>query len=650
MTSQTIDSIHTQNLQDVEIRANSKNTIPYLSTTPVQTLGQQQFLERGLQSLSDAVRQFNGVVLKDYGGIGGIKAVSVRGMGSEHTAVAYDDILVSNVQSGQIDIGRFSLDNIEYISLNISQGDNLLQSARAFGFASVLNFETITPEFDKHNYKGHAKIVGGAFGLFNPMVNYSQKISNKFLASANVNWQRSDGNYPFIHQVGSTAEKRKRNNSDTDIFRTELNLYNNFGKRGGDLKSKIYYYDSERGLPGAVINYNDYAAERLWDRNFFAQTSYSNDLGSKVKIKSQAKYSNIYTRYRNDEATGITIDRYREQEIYTSNVMEYTFSEKVSASIAQDLFYNTLKTEFTHFNEGQPLPKRYNSMSAMATRYKDQRLTICANLSETYIYEKKKNVDENNIYRKLSPSISISYAPFEQYNWRIRVSYQQGYRVPSFNELYYTSTKKQLNPELSKQINIGSTWIKEFISSPINYINLSVDLFNNRINDKIIIIPRPFIPLTTNLGEVDIKGAELKLTTNLNLTQNVRLNIIGGYSYMSALDKTDKSKDSYNNQLPYIPKHMGNVLINIENPIVKFSYSINIYSRRYTSVKNQEWKDRRLDGYSEHSVSLYKDISLNNNILYIQAGLTNIWNTTYEIIKSYPMPRRSYQVTVGYKF
>ena len=55
---------------------------------------------------------FAGANVKDYGGIGGLKTVSVRNIGAAHTAVSYDGVVVSNSQAGQIDIGRFSLDNV----------------------------------------------------------------------------------------------------------------------------------------------------------------------------------------------------------------------------------------------------------------------------------------------------------------------------------------------------------------------------------------------------------------------------------------------------------------------------------------------------------------------------------------------------------
>ena len=85
--------------------------------------------------------------MRDYGGTGGLKTVSVRNMGAAHTAISYDGVAVSNCQAGQIDIGRFSLDNVESLSLSVGQNEDMLQSARLYASAGVLNIETSRPEF-----------------------------------------------------------------------------------------------------------------------------------------------------------------------------------------------------------------------------------------------------------------------------------------------------------------------------------------------------------------------------------------------------------------------------------------------------------------------------------------------------------------------
>ncbi len=646
--AQNNDTIKTQNLSEVEISANTKPSI-YRSTNVLQVITNDDLLEQGIQSVSDAVKRFNGVVLKDYGGIGGLKTVSIRGMGAEYTAVSYDGVLVSNIQSGQVDVGRFALDNVSMISLDIGQSDNIFQTARTFSSAGVLNLETVVPDFLNKNYAGYAKVTGGSFGLFNPVIDYKYKLSKTFALTANGSWQRADGSYPFTAKADKILTERKRENSDVDIYRTEVNLFSDFGK-SGQLKTKIYYFDSERGLPGSVVYGVDYAAERLWDKNFFAQVSYKKDFGQRIKLKTQAKYDYNYTRYEEvlkKHDGGKLTNRYKEQEVYLSNAVLFQLNDKINLSVAEDLSYNNLDKEVDRFGNNLANPKRYNSHTALAFKYKTDRLTFTSSLLATYISEKVKNNSGNSTYKKLSPSIGLSYQPVESANLRVRASFKNVYRVPTFTELYYPSVEKKLKAESAKQFNLGLTWVGEYGGNSDNYINASIDGYYNKVDDKIIITPSMFLPTTSNVGNVDIKGINLRLAANSQINKEMGLNLVVTYNYMQAQDITNNS-ETYKNQLPYTPRHSGAVTLTFNNPWVNFSYTMVATSDRYSKLTN--YTNDEVKGYADHSISLFRKLRLKDNELIIQGNILNLWNENYDVIAFYPMPRRSLKFSVSYQF
>lgn len=649
LQAQNNDTIKTQNLSEVEISANTKPSITR-STNLLQVITNDDLLVQGIQSVSDAVKRFNGVLLKDYGGIGGLKTVSIRGMGAEYTAVSYDGVLVSNIQSGQVDIGRFALDNVSMISLDIGQSDNIFQTARAFSSAGVLNLETVVPDFIDKNYEGYAKVTGGSFGLFNPVIDYKYKLSKTFALTANGSWQRADGAYPFSAKIyDKLIPDRKRRNSDVDIYRTELNLFSDFGK-SGQLRTKVYYFDSERGLPGNVVVGKDYAVERLWDKNFFTQMSYKKDFGPKIKLKTQAKYDYNYTRY--EEALekhdgGRLTNRYKEQEVYFSNALLFQSNDKIALSLAEDLSYNNLEKEADQFGNNLANPKRYNSHTALAFKYKSDRLIITSSLLATYISEKVKNNSGNSTYEKVSPSIGLSYQPVESANLRVRASFKHVYRVPTFTELYYPSVEKKLKAESAKQFNLGLTWVGAYGGNSENYINASIDGYYNRVYDKIIITPSMFLATTSNVGNVDIKGVNLRLAGNSQINKEMGLNLVVTYNYMLAQDVTNNSV-TYKNQLPYTPRHSGGATLTFNNPWVNFSYTVVATSERYSKLTN--YKDNEVKGYTDHSISLFRKLRLKDNELIIQGNILNLWNENYDVIAFYPMPRRSLKFSVSYKF
>lgn len=658
--AQTNDSINSLQLSEVEI-AGSTRPSTSRSTTPLQIMTSDRFEQEGMMSVADAVKRFNGIVLKDYGGIGGLKTVSIRGMGAEHTAISYDGIMVSNMQSGQVDISRFSLDNISLLSLSIGQSDDIFQSAKAFSSAGVLNLQTKTPVFSDKSYNGLLKITAGSFGLFNPALDYQQRITETFAATLNVNWQRADGNYPFTQEDDKLLPDRKRRNSDTDILRTELNLYNDFGTKG-NLKTKFYFYNSDRGLPGSVVIGNDFARERLLNRNFFVQTSYNTSFNKKLKFKSQAKYDNSYTRYSDVNSQYVDRygsnkiqNRYTEQEVYWSNALLYQVNKKINLSLAQDLSFNKLENRMAKpLNEGSVIdlnkyfPKRYGSLTAVAAQYNTQRLVVTASLLMTYVSEKNKSENANPTYKRLTPAISLSYSPLNLNALRLRASYKGGFRIPTFTELYYSSIAKSLKPESADQFNIGATWISSIESTPINLLKVSVDGYYNKIKDKIVIVPTLFIPRTMNLSKVDMKGIDVNIFTEIELSSKIKMEIEGVYSYMHAIDLTSPSDKNYKDQIPYTPKHSGSASLGINTPWVNLSYTVLVAGERY--INPQNISDYKLDGYSDHSISLYKQLKINEANLYLQGSIQNIGNKNYSIIKYYPMPGRSFRITAGYKF
>ncbi|MDR1222325.1 MAG: Plug domain-containing protein, partial [Tannerella sp.] len=145
--AQQRDSITYRELSNVEVVEKVRPSV-MREGAPIQLLNQTTFRRLGLQDLSEAIRRFSGVTVKDYGGIGGLKTVSVRSLGAQHTAVSYDGVTITDAQSGQVDISRFTLDNVETVSLSIGQADNIFQTARMYASAGALSITTQTPRFD----------------------------------------------------------------------------------------------------------------------------------------------------------------------------------------------------------------------------------------------------------------------------------------------------------------------------------------------------------------------------------------------------------------------------------------------------------------------------------------------------------------------
>ena len=88
---------------------------------PVQTLSGDELQRLNSNSVADALRYFRRRAGEGLWRGRGIKTVNIRSMGTNHTGVVYDGVALGNAQNGQIDLGQFSLDNMEALSLHNGQ-------------------------------------------------------------------------------------------------------------------------------------------------------------------------------------------------------------------------------------------------------------------------------------------------------------------------------------------------------------------------------------------------------------------------------------------------------------------------------------------------------------------------------------------------
>lgn len=645
LSAQVVDTTKVHQLSGVEVVGKVRPAVTREST-PLQVLGKTEIDRLGLQDLSEAVKRFSGVTVQDYGGIGGLKTVSVRSLGAKHTAVSYDGVTITDAQSGQIDISRFSLDNVDMVSLSIGQADDIFQTARIFASAGALNIKSSRPEFQDRPFHLKAQVKTGSFGLVNPYLRYEQRLGKRWSATGQLDWQRADGLYPYSIQNEQTEETGKRKNSDIQALRAEVNLFGELGKES-EFSLKGYYYDSERGLPGSIILYNDYRKERLWDKNYFVQGYYKKQLSSDFALQAQGKFNYSWNKYvdiNNNYESGKQEDRHTQREYYFSAGGLYTPLKSLSFSLTTDFSVNTLKNNLPDC----PFPTRYTSLSVFAAQYKDSRWTATASLLGTYITENVETGTKPDDRKRLSPALSLSWRVLEEQNIRLRASFKDIFRVPTFNDLYYLRVgNTSLKPERATQYNLGLTWSGQ-PSSWLSYLNVTADGYYNRVRDKIVALPTLYIWKMMNFGEVSIGGIDANVSAEITCSSAIRLLLQGNYTWQRAIDITDETAKNYKDQIPYTPRHAGSASVSLLNKWVNLSYLLTCAGDRYALPQNIA--DNRIDRYVEQTISVNREFQLGNCQLRLQGEILNIGNINYEIIKYYPMPGRSFRILVACNF
>lgn len=654
---QRVDTARTYYIPEITV-SDIYQTREVRSTAPLQIFSKDALKNLNALQVSDAVKHFAGVTVKDYGGIGGLKTISIRSLGAQHTAVGYDGITLTDCQTGQIDLGRFSLDNVDQLSLSNGQSDNIFQPARFFASAGILNIQTLTPRFEDGKHTNiSASFKTGSWGLVNPSLLLEQRISRKWTVSANGEWMSSDGHYPYTlyygNEEGDLSSREKRKNTDVQTFRAEAGLYGNFSDKE-QWRLKAYYFQSSRGLPNATTFYYTHSSQRLWDKNTFIQSQYKKEFNRQWVFQTSAKWNWSYQRYLDPDykgSTGEIENSYYQQEYYLSGSVLYRLLNNLSFSFSSDGSINTMNANLNDFAH----PTRYSWLTAFAGKYVNNWLTLSASALATVIYEQADKGGSAGNHRKLSPYVSASFKPFDKEEFRIRIFYKDIFRLPSFNDLYYGETgNNKLKPENARQYNIGLTYSKD-VCPFLPYLSATVDAYYNKITDKIIAYPTKNLAVWSmrNLGSVEIKGIDVTGSVSLQPCEKLRINLSGNYTYQRALDVTNSDPASeegrtYKHQIAYTPRVSGSGQVGIETSWVNLSYSFLFSGKRY--AVGQNIAANRLDSYSDHSISASRDFRIKKVTTSLSVEMLNIMNKNYEIVKSFPMPGRSVRATFSVRY
>jgi len=636
MTAQTVTNDSTQTIDEVVVKG---FRIPgnVLASTPIQTLSHSDMERLGIHDMGDALKRFAGVQVKDYGGVGGMKTVNIRGLGAGHTGVTYDGVQVGDCQSGQVDLSRFTLDNVSLVSLQIGQEDNIYQSAKAYTSAGLINISTLQGVSDR---KPHltTTLRTGSYGLFSPSLLYHQQFSRLGIG-AYTSYERADGVYWFTLKNGIKTIHERRNNSDIQTWRGELNMsYQVTDKQ--TLQWKAYGFTSNRGLPGAVIYDNTYSAERLKDKNVFTQMLYENRFSNRIKMKAAAKWNYSWSRYSDIPASGYKEDTYRQNETYLTATLWTNPLQGLNLSFAQDYAHNHLSMTLPK----DANPTRNSLWTALAANYQIGAFSVNASLLATNIYESVKQGNASDGFHRLSPAFSMQWRCLQDF--RLRFGYKDIFRTPTLNELYYTGIgNRHLNPEKSRMWNLGTTYSHTF--NHTLQLSLTADGYFGNVTDKIIAVPKMFYWQMMNAGKVRQLGLDVSANIEKKWGNDWSVSATGSYSLMKATDISNPTAVYYCNQIAYTPRHSGSASVLLHTPWLDFSYNVLFMGERYTLSYNIP--DNRMKPFTDHSITLSREFKLNKQQLRVQFDARNLGNKNYEVVRFYPMPGTNWRLSVSWE-
>ena len=550
--------------------------------------------------ITGELHQVPGLQLGDYGGFAGLKTVSLRGMGSPHTAVYVDGVRVGNVQSGQGDMGMLDIENFSSAVVDYAQNS--------------ISFSTVRPTFGQNRVTGKANFKAGSFGTYLPAARIDLRLSQKLSLSVNAAGIISKGDFPV-------ADGATRANNDIRQVRGGVNLFGSM--KDGDYHVKAFYNAAERGTPGSISWPSE---DRQKDMNAYLQGVMKKSFSPlyTLRLSAKAGYDDIY--YTSSWGDS----QYSQTELQLNSSHVFSIKRWWKVSLAADIQWDKLAS--TNYSAS-----RTTAISAVSTSFNLNRLSLNAVAEYSGYFDRGKGSRH-----AISPSVDFRVRTIDGLD--IVGFARRAYRVPMFNELYYVGYgNPDLKPEDAWLTDLGVDFHRQ-VSRTWN-LKAKVDGFYNILSNKITSAPTaedPNIWLPYNIGKVRAIG--LDLVTGADVTYgDWKGEMDLRYSYQSAVDRTPDSY-SYGQQIPYIAKHTVTAS-------VKASWKGYELNPRWVLKSGRNDATGNLADWNTLDVTISKTFRLRGPLsLGINIAAKNLLDCRYELVSGYPMPGRSFIGGVEMKF
>ena len=596
-----------------------------------QTLRGEELKSLSSTSIADALKYFAGVQIKDYGGLGGLKTVNVRSLGSQHVGIYLDGIRITNAQNGTVDLGKFSLSTLESVSLYNANKLERGQSASEYASGATVYLRTRRPQTDSltllagigsfHTYRGRANLQFCRSG-------WSGFLDGEYL--------NSKGDYPFRYKSEYEDTTGRRKNSDIEFVRVEGALF----RKG--LTAHLYGYFSERGCPGGIVRrlsdkYTNIGRE--WDKDMFAQLSWQNNWKAMHLLRINAKYSYEYLRYNTDYAenqnTARVDNHYYHNDVYGSLSYSITPLGWFYANLGYDARVSWLDADLRNFS----FVRRIDQKAVCDIQFSWAGLRAEATLLyQHYKDHTRIQAGAASPISKFTPAFIIGY--FYK-NLSVRGWYKKIFRVPTLNDLYYTQAgNRNLKPEYTRQWNLSAEYV---FSRNAWQTSAQIDGYINKIDNRIVCLPLrgTYTWSMMNYGKTFCKGLNANMRCSFSPGRWV-FSLLGSLTLQKDVNRTNPDdEDTYDYPICYSPRFSCGVTALISYKTFSLTISELHVGKRMWSYADPADILKAYDNV---------DLKLSGRWKWLTASLeiNDLFDVQYEHIPRYPMPGRAVTFTLTY--
>lgn len=579
-------------------------------------------------NVSEVLLNIQGAYIKDYGSLGDLKTVSLRGSNPEQVLVLLDGQRLNNPQTGQIDLSTISLDEIERVEI-LRGGSSAIYGADAIG--GVVNMITRRGQASD-GIVASLSLLGGSFNTrsLDASIDFASE-----LVDGSITYRRlkSDGDFSYTDPEGNEQTRQNNDLSSQNVYTT---MKFQFGQSPfkTDLDMSYGFYTSERGAPGP-LDFPSLTA-RQWDTNQQFQTQLKGKVFNPLHSYSIQGFWN-YNKNRFEEPEGFFA---ADSKNRSGN---YGLESHIRSVILphQALTYGLgYREEWMNSNQ---MPENHNRNIYFFFLQDEIEFTSKINQSpmRIEIIPAIRYDNYSDFGSRWSPKLGASFSYGNNFQTILKSNAGLNFRAPTFNELYWPSDAwSRGNPDLVPESGLDWDIGLNFRFPTLNRFSFDLVYFDIQMEDLIQWQSVDFIYMPVNVNKAKTTGVEIN--TSLQLITNI-LDIVGNYTYLDAKNKSDG--EYCNKFLVYRSRHNLNLSLNFNWNSFSFAYDYRYVSKQFGDEANSS--EFEIDPYNISDFTLRYMHKFDNWQPILTFQIKNIFDENYQIIRSYPLPGREFRVIFG---
>ena len=632
-------------LKGVEIRAGEEFRKEEAGMS-MATIDSVVLAEKISLGLSELLSENTLAFVKNYGR-GALATVSFRGAAASHTNVLWNGLPISSPMTGMADFSLIPVYIVDDLEIRAGPASIAQRSGGLGGSVSI------TSRVDWQNKLGVKFLQGvGSYRTFNEFLQVTAG-NAAFQSKTRAYYNASSNNYTFINRgiadidpaTGEVTNPLDTN--DHADYRIYGLLQEFFAKAGEKnlLSLKYWYQNAIRTLPRATsyegpdnsnLNRHQQQDHKLavdWKR-------YGGQ--SLLLVRSGFVYDDLLYTLRNTvPGLGQVPAIYSlSRQMGWLNRLAYTYdiSESFSVEASLDADWRWVRSEDTVSGAGYRKDRSDLSLFLAARKSVGERLNLNLMLRQDWSDFK---------ISPFMPYLGFDFSILRNHLLVLKGNIARNYHLPSLNDLYWQpGGNPELLPEKGYSYELGSEYT---MKQEWHSLRAGATFFRSDIRNWIIWLPGfkgYWEPV--NIEEVRATGFEFILDAKGRFGQ-LTYHVLGNYAFTRSVNYGEPKvwgDESYGKQLPYIPVHSGNLMVNISMYGFFIAYQHNSYSKRYTTSSNDLTERGSIYPYYMNDLGAGKGFRMKNLSLSLEFKVYNLFNETYHSVLYRPMPGRNYMLVL----